>query len=42
EFGIDSCSKSFKFLHQYDVIGIDVASTSEDNGFRIRADLGFT
>ncbi|GKE13632.1 hypothetical protein Tco_1417183 [Tanacetum coccineum] len=40
EFRIDFCSESFEFFYQHGVIGIDVASTSGNNGFG--ADLEFT
>ncbi|GJX49293.1 ribonuclease H-like domain-containing protein [Tanacetum coccineum] len=42
EFGIDFCNEIFEFLHQHGVIGIDVASTSGNNGFWFGAILGFT
>ncbi|GKC02870.1 hypothetical protein Tco_0994480 [Tanacetum coccineum] len=34
EFKIDFCNEIFEFLHQHGVIGIDVASTGRNNGFR--------
>ncbi|GJW85976.1 hypothetical protein Tco_0159121 [Tanacetum coccineum] len=40
EFRIDFCNEIFEFFHQHGVIGIDVASTSCNNGFG--ADLEFT
>ncbi|GJV61176.1 hypothetical protein Tco_1467276 [Tanacetum coccineum] len=40
EFGIDFCSESFEFLYQNGVIKIDVALTSENNGFWFGVVLG--